>query len=610
MTRVDEFDSFYRSTSESALRVVYAVTGDRTVAHDVTVDAYRRAWRDWSKIRDHEPVRYVRAEAWKLAVLSRGTHPLRRRHEEDSDTELLDALAALPSDDRRLVVLMTLGSTDLDEAAAEVGVSDEEGIELVTTAITALEASTGQSIDELERRMNALGAVTSQLAMPPSADIRQKAVRGQRRNTVGLVLAALVAIVVGGLVVTEGDPLTAVAGVPYRERLGAESADLVLDAQQIDSDNLLTASQVSRLAPDGDWIIANTDEDTGDDTPYATCPTQRFATENPLKVFVRTFESAGSDRVAQSIEVAASPSEAADAYQRLVSWYADCTHPRVQLVETYRVERPFGDFTIMRLVSHRSPERTFTVGFSQSGTVASTVVHEVDGLVGPPIEEFAQTLNDSVERVCVDSGGNCSEDITVTPADPPATSQAPAFLGIVDLPPIAAIDEVWAGTTPTTDAAANPASTVCDGASFALDGVVSASRIYVIPEATTLPVTFGVVETVGTFPSTEAATAFFDQVQNTINACSADNLAATAAAGDGFGAGPEFRGATWQIVLEVEGGPPVSFRSAIVQRDAAVAQVLFTPSGDTDITPQQFAALAQRAAQRLVHATPLVEPAP
>ena len=602
MTRVDEFDSFYRSTSESALRVLYAVTGDRTVAHDVTVDAYRRAWRDWSKIRDHDPVRYVRAEAWKLAVLSRGTHPLRRRHEEDSDTELLDALASLPSDDRRLVVLMTLGSTDLDEAAAEVGVSDEEGIELVTTAITALEASTGQSIDDLERRMNALGAVTSRLTMPPSADIRQKAVRGQRRNTIGLVLAALVAIVVGGLVVTEGDPLAAVAGVPYRERLGAESPDLVLDSRQIDTDNLLTASQVSRLAPDGDWAVGGTDENVADDTPYATCPTQRFATENPVKVFVRTFESAGSDRVAQAIEVAGSPAEAEAAYQRLVSWYADCTHPRVQLTETYRAERPFGDFLILRLVSHRSPERTFTVGFSYSGTVASALVHEVDGLTGPPIEEFAQTLNDSVERVCADSGGNCREDITVTAADPPATSEAPTFLGIVDLPPIAAVDQVWAGTTPSTDPSANPAATVCDRASFAIEGVSSSSRIYLIPEAETLPVTFGVVETVGTFPTAEAATGFVDQVQATINACSADNLAATATPGDGFGAGPDFRGATWQVTLEVEGGTPVTFRTAIVQRGAAVAQVLFTPSGEADLSPQQFAALAQRAAQRLVYA--------
>ena len=117
MTRVDEFNSFYAATSSQALQVTYAVCGDRTVAREATIDAYRRAWRDWPKIRQHNPLGYVRTEAWKLTALSRGTHPLRRKHEEDSDTGLLDALAELDSDDRRLIVLMTLGNIDLDEAS-------------------------------------------------------------------------------------------------------------------------------------------------------------------------------------------------------------------------------------------------------------------------------------------------------------------------------------------------------------------------------------------------------------------------------------------------------------------------------------------------------------
>ena len=49
MTRVDEFNSFYNRTFTQALQVTYAVTGDRQVAFESTVDAYRRAWRDWSK---------------------------------------------------------------------------------------------------------------------------------------------------------------------------------------------------------------------------------------------------------------------------------------------------------------------------------------------------------------------------------------------------------------------------------------------------------------------------------------------------------------------------------------------------------------------------------
>ena len=80
MTRVDEFNSFYSATSAQALQVTYAVCGNRQVAQEATVDAYRRAWRDWSKIRQRNPLGYVRTEAWKLTGLSRGTHPLRRKH--------------------------------------------------------------------------------------------------------------------------------------------------------------------------------------------------------------------------------------------------------------------------------------------------------------------------------------------------------------------------------------------------------------------------------------------------------------------------------------------------------------------------------------------------
>ena len=140
MTRVDEFNSFYTSTFSQALQVTYAVTGDRHVAFESTVDAYRRAWRDWSKIREGNPLAYVRNEAWKLTGLSRGTHPLRRKHEDDSDTELLEALGELSVTDRRLIVLMTLGNTDLEEASHEVNLPAEEGIESVTNALAALEA--------------------------------------------------------------------------------------------------------------------------------------------------------------------------------------------------------------------------------------------------------------------------------------------------------------------------------------------------------------------------------------------------------------------------------------------------------------------------------------
>lgn len=603
MTRVDEFNSFYASTFADAMQVTYAVCGDRQVAFESTVDAYRRAWRDWSKIRDRHPLSYVRNEAWKLTSLSRGTHPLRRRHEEDADTALLTALHDLSIDDRRLIVLMTLGNTDLEEASREVGLPAEEGIENVTTALTQLETALGEGIDAIERRMHALATATASLDVPPAAAVRNAAKRGRQRNTIVLVAAAIALIVGGGFVATDGDALATSADLPRREKIGAERADVVLDAQKIDAGNLLAADQLSVLDPTRTWTAEGTDENVDNTTPYATCPTKRYADANPLKVFVRTFAGSGEGnaRVAQSIEVSSSEAVAAEAYQRLVQWYSDCEHPRVQLVAAYTVKRPIGDFQILSLRSHKEPERAFTVGFSHSGTVTSTLVHEMDGAEGPNIEAFAQTLNNSVAKVCKDSGGSCSDKIEVTQTDPPPTSESPSFLGIVDLPPVADINSVWAAAP--FSAATNPAATQCDKATYTSSSVVKAdSRVYVPYQVADLPQEFGVAETAATFSSIERAKAFVAKVTERIDGCPDRLLSAKIDQRGKFRVLPA-SGVVWRVGFEVGDDKMVYFRTAIIRRGKNVAQVTFTPAGKYDITQDEFTQIAQRAAVRLKYSS-------
>jgi hypothetical protein len=602
MTRVDEFNNFYSSTSATALKATYAVCGDRQVAFDATVDAYRRAWRDWTKIRNHHPLGWVRNEAWKLTALSRSTHPLRRKHEEDADVEMLDALGELQVDNRRLIVLLTLGQTDLEEASREVGIPAQQGIEAVTSSLGELEQRLGQSLGEIEERMHGLGAVTRRLEMPPPGIVRRRAQVGRRRNTILLVAASLAIVLGGGFVVTDGDALDMRTAVPHREKIGSEGPDLVLQAQKIGTDDLLTSSQISRLDPKGSWKIVDTDDNTQSTTPYATCPTKRFANKDPLRAFVRTYEVGGrpDERVAQAIEVSRSSDQAMDAYSRIVSWYSDCEHPRIQLVGSYIVERPFGDFRILRLRSHRSPERTFTVGFSHSGTVTSTLVHEVDGATGPDIEDFAQTLNDSVAQVCKESGGRCTDNIEVVGTDPPPTSEAPEFLGIVDLPPIADIDQVWAGVKPFRPKI-NPAATSCDAANFRTKSVkTTESRIFVIPEAHDLPQAFGVAETVGRFGADGDAKAFVKSVEKRIAKCQKANLSAEVDQQKSITSGDD-SGTAWRVGLEVNKKSRVYYRMAIVRKGADVAQVTFTASGRYDISQGTFVDLATRAAQRLVY---------
>lgn len=601
MTRVDEFNSFYSATSGQVLQVTYAVCGNRQVAQESTVDAYRRAWRDWSKIRHHDPLGYVRKEAWKLTGLSRGTHPLRRKHEDDSDTDLLDALASLSGDDRRLIALMTLGDIDLEEASREVGLAAEEGIENVTTALATLEQKLGQSIDEIERRMHNLSVITTKLSLPLAAAVRTLARRGRRRNTVALVAAALAFIVLGGFTITDGDSLARSEELPSREKIGAERPDQTLMAQKLDASNLLTVSQVTKLNTARQWNVVNTDTDVNNTVPYATCPTKRFANPDPLRVFVRSYETGALDheRVAQAIEVSPSDAVAEKAYKRLVGWYSDCEHPRVQLVDSFTVTRPFGDFQILRLRSHRSPERTFTVGFSHSGTVTSTLVHEVDSAKAPSIDQFARTLNDSVSRLCVDSGGTCTNDIEVTRSDPPATTVEPSFLGTVDLPPVAAVDKVWVGTT--LKGKTNPAATLCDRTAFTGKNVAPAnSRIYLIPEATELPTLFGVAETTARFDSAKAAKDFVAKISARVEKCPTVNLSAAIDQRKTIKTATT-TGKVWRAGFDVGAKVKLYYRMALIRRGKDVAQVTFTSPTKYDFGRSEFEQLAVRSGQRLIY---------
>lgn len=600
MTRVDEFDSFLRAGFTSVLQVGYALSGDRQVALDSTTDAFRRAWRDWSKIRDREPLAYVRNEAWKAITLDRGTHPLRRRREDDADGPLLEALGDLPSDERRLIVLMTLGNTDLEEASREVDVPAEEGIEKSTDALGRLEQLTGQPLDQIERRLLSLAEVTADLPVPDPAEVRQAARRGTQRNTVLLVVAALIGVIAAGLVVTDDDALARQEALPQREKLGSEGVDIVLDARKIDTDNLLSTQQVSSLEPSLKWKVDGTDEDPTSTTPYATCPTRRFADPDPLRVLVRSFSAGGEGnaRVAQSIEVSRSTKASNAAAARLIQSFADCAHPRVQLLSTYKVERPFGDFTILKLRSNRSPVRIFTVGFASSGSITSTLVHEVDGNEGPSVEDFARTLNDSVAKICEASGGQCSDDVAVTKSDPPPTSEAPQFLGIVDLPPVADVDRVWASVEARSNP--NPAATPCDETSFTAKAVQkAASRVYVLYQASELPRGFGVTETIGTFGSADAASKFAAGVTRKIDECPDRNPTATIDQESTIKT-PDTTGSIWRVRVEVSEKQTITYRVGLIRRGDKLAQVTFSPSGKFDVADQKaFKAVVTRAGTRL-----------
>ena len=592
MTRVDEFDHFYSSTAKSTLRATYAVCGDRNVAFEATIDAYRRAWRDWAKIRNHYPESWVRNEAWRLTALERSTHLLRKRQETDADVELISALAKLKVDDRRLLALLTLGAVDLEVACREVGVPVQQGAETVTTALVSLESSLGDSLDVLEERLHRLGTVVNSVVLPAAGVIRHRAQLGRRRNTVAMV-AATIALIAGGALAVVDDPVDA-----ERQRIGQEGPDLVLLAQEMGNDELLSPSQVDRLDRSRQWRVLSTNDDAREKTPYATCPPTRFADPDPIRAWVRTFEAVGTtERVAQSVEVTQNPGRADEARSRLERWFGDCKLPRVQLTESWTVRRPFGDFRILQLVSKEGETQVFTVGIGTTGTIVNTIVHKTDGDDGPDLRTFAGVLDSAVAGVCRYGGGRCASGLSIRESVPPPAAAAPAFLSVADLPPIDDVEAVWTAVGRRTRE--NPASTVCDKAEFT--GSKRLSRTYVMPAAREVPESFGLTQTVGRFPDEEAAENFVDDVREAIRECPDKNLAVTledAREIDVSGTDDAF---AWLIGLEVTRQEEAIYRTALIRRDSIVTQVTLTSTGKYDMSRRQFRDVAERAGQRLTY---------
>ncbi len=601
MSAVDTFDEFYDTTSRLTLAITYASCGDRQVALDATIHAYEHAWRKWDVVANADSVRYAREEAWKSILLSRSAHPLRRKNESQTDTGLVGALMNLDPSTRRIIVLMTIGNLDLDTAAAEVSIDDEEAIDLASHGFGRLEAALATTIDEVGVRLGELAGVTAPISLPTGGEIRRSATRGARRNTVLLVVLALLLALVGGALVAEGKPLERQSTLPVREQIGAESRDIVLDSHNIRTDSLLSSKQVSVLRPTAKWKVDGTDTDLANKTPYATCPTTRFADPDPLKVFVRASSSDKSDRVAQSIEVSKSQWASREAFEKLVATYANCEHPRTRLVDAFKVTRPFGDFQILRLQSYREPSRFITVGLAQSGSLTSTLVHESPGIKATDVDVFASLLNESIVEVCADSGGDCTEEFEVTKSLPPPASANPEFLGVVDLPPVSTIDSVWSASEPVAVGNQNAAATLCDETSLRGKNVVKArTRLFAMPEAKELPEQFALTQSAATMANPAAARKLVASIKKKVENCRDGDFPATVnqqkrVQGDGYA------GWSWRIGIEIDKDEFVYYRMGVVYRGSAFTQVLFPPAGKYAYGKTDFRTVLQRAGERLAY---------
>lgn len=129
------FDDFYRSAAPRVVHLVYAATGDLTLAQDATQEAFSRAWSDWAKVSTHDdPLAWVRTVARRIAISEwrRGQarsraytrHGAQETHAAPTDDRVavVAALQQLSPVMRETVALHYLADRSLDQIAAELGV--------------------------------------------------------------------------------------------------------------------------------------------------------------------------------------------------------------------------------------------------------------------------------------------------------------------------------------------------------------------------------------------------------------------------------------------------------------------------------------------------------
>ncbi|MFJ8580327.1 sigma-70 family RNA polymerase sigma factor [Micromonospora sp. NPDC093277] len=131
-----DFDGFYHAHFRSLTLQLAAYCGDLTQAQDLVQEAFCRAFARWSRVsRYNDPVAWVRRVAWNLATsrwrrLRTAQSWLNRQREEHvpgpdpNRVALSAALAALPANHRRAVVLHYLADLSVSQIAQQEAVPE------------------------------------------------------------------------------------------------------------------------------------------------------------------------------------------------------------------------------------------------------------------------------------------------------------------------------------------------------------------------------------------------------------------------------------------------------------------------------------------------------
>jgi DNA-directed RNA polymerase specialized sigma24 family protein len=613
MRNPDAFDAFYKDARDRLLLQTYALTGDLTASRTAVRDSFVVAWHHWRKIGGVEdPESWARPHAWAHA---QRRHTARLWHRDkglDPEvTRTLDALGKLPLTQRKMLLLNHLTRLSLDDAAREVGLTRSGAERELQTATTQLALHRDVSSAAVRPLFEPMRAHLSSVRWPrPTILRRAGAARRRTHTTVGAV-AAVAALVLTGSLVTDAAGVRPTLDRDTIVRSGGDSSPASAQESEkappppdtLPQRALLPRAEVARLVDGRRWTTAGTTANTSGTGLVLPCQQERYADPRGKAALVRTFETSPRRRApavsaSQSVEVSRNARRAERTFATTAGWYAGCTDRRVQLLSTQRVRRVGDEAVQLVLRSWDAPATTLVVGVARTGQVTTTTLTSVAGTAGPHAGRSARLLASAVSRLCdLPDAGGCGRvgAPRLATTVPLPTGQVPAMLSAVDLPPVPGVERPWVGTEPRR-AFQNVASTSCDHADFGGPMTTSMTRSFVVPRSRLAP-QFGLTETVGSLPAARAA-AFVDTVRARMDACPDKELGTKVASVRQVAtAGRDL--SVWRVTSELNDSQTISYLMGIVRTGTSIAQVGFVPDGEATISAGAFAAVVQRALDRV-----------
>ena len=588
-TTKDDFDALYLALRRRLLLQCMALTGDLSAARAGVRDAFIAARQQWRRVSalDH-PEAWIRQRA--LNAAQRHHVPHRRRIDSGLDehqTAVLQALGELKDVERKALVLHQLGGLDHAALGRDLALTETAASRRLSAAEDAFARARSCHRSDIPEELRSLAPIVTNPGLPRAHAIHHRA---QRRGRIQVGLAVTVSLAVaalGGFVV---EP------TPRSDALAA------IEARPVTRADFVTASQADAALAATTWQEKETSTNTAGTGLHDPCQRDRFADPAPAGTWVRRLSESGGATLTQRTEVSIGVAAARRTYATSLAWYADCTQARVQLVTANRLTGVGDDAWLLRIDAAGTPAQTYQVLVARLGMITSTLVLDV-----PTAEasSFASTTGlvelgrQMTQNLCrTSAAGQCrlSAQAQATSATPPVT-ESPGMLATVDLPILTTVQRPWVGIQPVSGGP-NLSATACDATTFT--GATTRARTFLIPAAG-LPQSFGLTETIASYPTAAAAASAATEIQTQMATCHKRQIGTSVDQHEAMAQNslaPSV--AIWHEQAEINSKSQlITYWMGLAQRGRVVAQITFIPAPKVDTTAAAFLALVERAAQRL-----------